>query len=564
MKRGNIKMKIKSVIKTVFSDEILKLIGSVCDTRRIDSNITKMKVVTELLKSKGIVFEIIGGATNRLVINTKGYLIKIAIDNQGYVDNLIEYSLSPELQPYVTKTYETNGYVLVAKYVKTITLDEFHLRRADILKVLETLSQDYLLGDVGYIDKNFTNWGVEDDGRVVILDYAYMHRGTENLFTCEVCGDGFLRYDSTYTYLKCTNGTVCHAKFSYIDRKIVQGDQVDLDMIEERKADSIILPKGKIEVDLNDDGSVEDGRRVIRTREEYIQYIKEDTRMKLANLDRTAYQDLLISKCMATSDEERNRIQKEMDRLIAEADARDEDYQEPVIEYQQEDDYEDEEESNECYTHVSLDEIINAAREGRPIQVINNTVKKPVNQTDNEPGDEYYDHDDSCEDDVEESDDCEAMSIDDLIELANGRKAMAVSSVPSANQNNQSSDSGGKYRKSNNGHMSLDDILDMAKGSAQKQNITSDYYDGYHADESKKIPLDKDEQFILNKYTTTYTNEENTEESVVRESNEPVTTIDVNALQNAMNGNTSEPSITINGKSINEYYDNDGGDESNG
>ena len=86
-------MKIKSVIKTVFSDEILKLIGSVCDTRRIDSNITKMKVVTELLKSKGIVFEIIGGATNRLVINTKGYLIKIAIDNQGYVDNLIEYSL---------------------------------------------------------------------------------------------------------------------------------------------------------------------------------------------------------------------------------------------------------------------------------------------------------------------------------------------------------------------------------------------------------------------------------------------------------------------------------------
>ena len=560
MKRGNIKMKIKSVIKTVFSDEILKLIGSVCDTRRIDSNITKMKVVTELLKSKGIVFEIIGGATNRLVINTKGYLIKIAIDNQGYVDNLIEYSLSPELQPYVTKTYETNGYVLVAKYVKTITLDEFHLRRADILKVLETLSQDYLLGDVGYIDKNFTNWGVEDDGRVVILDYAYMHRGTENLFTCEVCGDGFLRYDSTYTYLKCTNGTVCHAKFSYIDRKIVQGDQVDLDMIEERKADSIILPKGKIEVDLNDDGSVEDGRRVIRTREEYIQYIKEDTRMKLANLDRTAYQDLLISKCMATSDEERNRIQKEMDRLIAEADARDEDYQEPVIEYQQEDDYEDEEESNECYTHVSLDEIINAAREGRPIQVINNTVKKPVNQTDNEPGDEYYDHDDSDEDDIEETDDCEAMSVDQLIDFAISRKAENISQH---NQNDQSSNNG-KYHINNSGHMSLDDILDMAKGSAQKQNITSDYYDGYHADESKKIPLDKDEQFILNKYTTTYTNEENTEESVVRESNEPVTTIDVNALQNAMNGNTSEPSITINGKSITEYYDNDGGDESNG
>lgn len=309
---------MRSKIKTIFSEELLKLIGSICDTKRIDSSQQKMKLTQQLLKRYEIRFDVLGGATNRLALFIDGYAFKFAMDRQGYKDNLMEFALSRELQPYVSKTYETNGYILVAEPVKTMTMDDFHLRKIDILKTLETLSQDYLLGDVGYVKKNFTNWGIRDDGRVVILDYAYIHRATENLFTCDVCGDGLLTYDSTFSYLRCSNATVCQTKYTYHERKTIQGDQVDVDMIKEVKGYSLKLGPGEVtkSVKMVDGEMIDSNRRTIRDLDDYIKYIQEEMLMLYDDFDQNEAVDLMLDRLQATNEEEIKMIDEKLNNLV--------------------------------------------------------------------------------------------------------------------------------------------------------------------------------------------------------------------------------------------------------
>ena len=45
-----------------------------------------------------------------------------------------------ELQPYVTKTYETNGLISVAEYVNIISLADFRDNKARIREILKWLS----------------------------------------------------------------------------------------------------------------------------------------------------------------------------------------------------------------------------------------------------------------------------------------------------------------------------------------------------------------------------------------------------------------------------------------
>ena len=308
-------MILRSKIKNLFSEETIKLLASICDTRRIDSAHEKMRMVQQLLKRNGIMFYTLGGATNRLALMIGGYTVKFALDRQGYKDNLMEYALSKELQPWVTKTYETNGYIVVAECVKLMTREEWHLRKSDILKVLETLSQDYLLGDVGYIKKNYTNWGVRDDGSVVILDYAYCHRATENLFTCEVCGSGILRYDSTFSFLKCNNATVCTAKYDYTERKLIQGDTVDWEMIDEVKQDSLSVPVGSATVEVVDrDGIFKKGNiRVVETPEEFYEYLRRKQKM-----GRNFNEDEVLKLTILAFHEKDQKKKKEIEDQIAE------------------------------------------------------------------------------------------------------------------------------------------------------------------------------------------------------------------------------------------------------
>lgn len=281
-------MKLTSKIKEFLGEELMELAGSICDLRKIASNQDKMRLVVRLLTTYGINYSILGGATNRLAVLINGYVFKFALDNQGVKDNLIEYAISSELQPFVTKSYETSGYILVAEYVTVMTLDKFKARKSDILKVLSLLGNSYLLGDVGYNRKNYTNWGIRDDGSVVILDYAYCHRATEQLFKCDKCGEGLLTYDSTYTTLICTNRTAgCNAQYSYNDRKAIQGEQIDIDTVNEAKERSIVIKKGEEsqEVTESADGNELYGDDVI------VVHNPVEYEMALARQDTSAFSD---------------------------------------------------------------------------------------------------------------------------------------------------------------------------------------------------------------------------------------------------------------------------------
>lgn len=312
-------MKLQSKIRQMFSDELVGLIASLCDTKRIASNAEKMQILVSLLSKYHVDYGCLGGATNRFAVFINGYAVKIAIDTQGYKDNMMEYSITEELQPYVTKSYETNGYILIQQCVRLMTKDEFKARKMDIIKILDVLSQDHLLGDVGYLEKNMENWGITDDGKVVILDYAYCHRATENLFTCEVCGSGILVYDASYDHLMCNNRTVCHARFTYNERKQIQGDQVDLDMIEEAKRNSLVLEKGvtEIEVTSTKDGKLRDGKTIyISNVEEYQKYLKEVNNMvSIQNEVKDEVFETLVKAAKSSPDEAKILLQKMEDEI---------------------------------------------------------------------------------------------------------------------------------------------------------------------------------------------------------------------------------------------------------
>ena len=60
----------------------------------------------------------LGAGTNRYSMLKDNYVFKFALDHYGFDDdNNTEFNKSMELQPYVTKTYETNGLISVAEYV---------------------------------------------------------------------------------------------------------------------------------------------------------------------------------------------------------------------------------------------------------------------------------------------------------------------------------------------------------------------------------------------------------------------------------------------------------------
>lgn len=309
-------MKMVSKIKTMFPGDLLRYIAAICDTRRIESNMDKMIALGNLLFTHGIDFEILGGATNRIALQIDGYAVKFAMDGQGYRDNLMEYSLSPELQPYVTKSYETNGYILIAECVEVInTQEKWDYYRMEIRKVLDRLCQDYLLGDVGIIKKNMTNWGIRG-GRPIILDYAYCHRATENLFTCSKCGSA-LTYDSSYDVLLCSDRSGCKARYTYNERKRIQGYEVDENMIRERKADSIRLPKGveSREIEVYEDQLVGDNAFIIDTPGDYYRYLKlkEEAEMKL---EMNGGEDMITNQLDALVQLAKNRNNEEAKKVL--------------------------------------------------------------------------------------------------------------------------------------------------------------------------------------------------------------------------------------------------------
>lgn len=208
----------RSRIHQFFSKELISGLWKICNNKHVKSNNEKVEFIRDLLTEHEVDFIELGPGTNRFAILLDNYVFKIAMDKWGAVDNLNEFSTSYELQPYVVKTYETNGIISVCEYVTLISREEFAEHREQLRRILSYLAEGFLLGDVSTSEKNMTNWGFRDDKQLVILDYAYIyHVQSSDLYcTSERCRDDqrFLEYNLDFSELYCP---VCRAKYQFTD-----------------------------------------------------------------------------------------------------------------------------------------------------------------------------------------------------------------------------------------------------------------------------------------------------------------------------------------------------------
>ena len=207
--------------------------------------LTFRKKLFDYFEEKEVSFSFLGDGTNRMAFLVDGYVFKLALDDQGYIDNLTEFKMSREAQPYVTKTYETNGLFCVAEYVTLISYDEFVKQKARILEILDILSSEYLLGDMGWTKKNYCNWGYRKNTKdLVILDYGHMLPMDQNKMICSECG-GFLHYNSTFTKIQCIS---CGKEHDFINIKQKISKREEIEMLDKYFNESIKTTEKSVEI----------------------------------------------------------------------------------------------------------------------------------------------------------------------------------------------------------------------------------------------------------------------------------------------------------------------------
>lgn len=180
-------------------------------SRRRDIIDEKGEEILKLLRefNVGDVTEL-GPGTNRYAFRLDGFVVKVATDADGKIDNLKEFKMAKRLYPYVAKTYEVleNGILLVAEYIPPFSSYSEMLVYADAIRsILTKLSSVYLIGDVGISSKNFGNWGVRTGtNNPVCLDFAYVYEVSSSLFICRKCkANAMLVPNSDFTTLHCSN-----------------------------------------------------------------------------------------------------------------------------------------------------------------------------------------------------------------------------------------------------------------------------------------------------------------------------------------------------------------------
>lgn len=189
--------------------------------RRDINNKEKHEEIIKLLQSKNIPGLVpLGPGTNRFAVKIDGFVVKIATDHDGIIDNKKEFKMAKRLYPHVTKIYEVseNGTLLVAEYIQPFASFTEMCRYSERIKeILRELSSVYLIGDVGITPVNFANWGlrVGDDKEPVCLDFAYVYEVSSELFTCRYCNtNSMLIPNSDFTDLYCVT---CGKKYVFED-----------------------------------------------------------------------------------------------------------------------------------------------------------------------------------------------------------------------------------------------------------------------------------------------------------------------------------------------------------
>lgn len=239
----------RSRILQYFPKEALEKIKKLIYNNRINDINDKVDMMMDILDEYNIDFDELGTGTNRTAIFIDGYVFKIALDKWGVRDNEQEFTLSEELQPYVIKVYECNSIMMVCEYVVVINKEEFAEHKPQIRSILKDLSNEYLLGDIGTVNKNFANWGYRDNQELVALDFAYIYRVIGNELTCDACDvKPMLEYTPDFDKLSCPH---CRKQYSFIDVRRRISKEMETRELEMSKARSYVITNQTQEVELN-------------------------------------------------------------------------------------------------------------------------------------------------------------------------------------------------------------------------------------------------------------------------------------------------------------------------
>lgn len=195
--------RLRSRIKENFSVSDLEVLFDICLSSRFADNNEKVDHINHMLVPRG--FMELGAGTNRYAMLKDNYVFKFSLDHYGFDDNETEFYMCKRLLDYgATKTYESNGLIAVCQYVNVMSKNEFHDNKEKIRGILAWMAKRYLFADLGIIDKNFRNWGWDDNHELRFLDYGYVFERDENLLRCTDCQHS-IGYDSNYDQMLCSH-----------------------------------------------------------------------------------------------------------------------------------------------------------------------------------------------------------------------------------------------------------------------------------------------------------------------------------------------------------------------
>ena len=201
----------------------------------------------------------LGSGTNRYGLKLDGFVIKVATDHEGKVDNLKEFKMAKVLFPRVPRTYEVseNGLLLIAEYVQPFESFTEMMRYADrIREILAELSAVYLIGDVGITNKNFGNWGIRvGTDELVCLDFAYVYDVTSDLFICRHCHtNSMLVPNKDFTKLICPN-KACQKETLFEDIRSMVSNEYHMEQIGDLSKEGYLMTSPNAMTELTEDRS---------------------------------------------------------------------------------------------------------------------------------------------------------------------------------------------------------------------------------------------------------------------------------------------------------------------
>lgn len=203
----------RSLIKKYITDELYIELMKVTMMGDLDNN-EKGTMIKTLLTKYNVPFSPLGNGTNRIGILIDGYAVKIAFDKDGMIDNRREFKYTKALQPYVIKVYECTktGLIAVTEYITSFDYSDFQKYKPVMKEILSSISNQFLIGDVGITGKNYGNWGIRNDGTICILDFAYIYTVKSKIFTCKCDNRTILRYEDDFVMLHCKS---CGRRYTF-------------------------------------------------------------------------------------------------------------------------------------------------------------------------------------------------------------------------------------------------------------------------------------------------------------------------------------------------------------